>query len=301
MKSKMLITGGTGTLGHAITIDNYKNDRGYDITIFARSELRLAEMKRRFPYIKTIVGDVRDFNAVQSAVVGHDIVVHAAAMKRIPECESQPRECYLTNIEGSDNVARACLGNVKSVIGISTDKACQAMTMYGASKLATESIFMSYSRLSRDTKYCVVRYGNVVASNGSIIPLWKEQYDEGLPLTITHPDMTRFWMSPFDAVNLIFDSMWTPRCIRVPKIASCKMIDLARSMFPNCKFKEVGLRSNEKLHESLVSPDEPSIEREDCFFVGDGSLGKSYTSKTARNLDMEDFNRMLFEAEEIGK
>lgn len=301
MKIKMLITGGTGTLGHAIIFDNYINNREYDITIFARSELRLAEMKRKFPQIKTIVGDIRDFNNVQSAVVGHDIVIHAAAMKRIPECQYQPRECYLTNIEGSENVARACLGNVGSVVGISTDKACQAMTMYGASKLATESIFMVYSKRSKSTKYCVVRYGNVVASNGSIIPTWEDQYTNGLPLTITHMEMTRFWMSPFDAVNLIFDSLSSPGCIRVPKIASCKMVDLASYMFPNCKFKEIGLRSNEKLHESLVSVDEPCIEREDCFFIGDGELGKSYTSKDARSLDMKNFETMLSEAKEIEK
>lgn len=299
MKTRLLITGGTGTLGHAIVMDNERKSRGYDITVLARSELRLAEMKNKFPYIKTIVGDVRDFKRLQAAVSGYDIVVHAAAMKRIPECEQNPSECFLTNIYGSENVARACLGQVSTVVGISTDKACQAVTMYGASKLATESIFMSYSKTSKNTKYSVVRYGNVVASNGSIIPLWENQYNMGLPLTITHKDMTRFWMSPFDAVDLVFDSLWTPGVIRVPKIASCKMTDLAQYLFPNCRFREIGLRSNEKLHESLVSVDELSIERGECFFVGDGSTGRSYTSMNARQLEFSDFDLMLADAREV--
>lgn len=294
----LLITGGTGTLGHAIVMSAERENWNYNITIYARSELRLAEMKRLFPHINTVVGDVRDYDRLCAAVSGHDLVIHAAAMKRIPECEKYPRECYLTNIEGSSNVARACHSRVSRVIGISTDKACQAITMYGASKLATESIFMSYKG-NEYTQYSVVRYGNVVASNGSIIPLWQHQYSTEQKLSITDKRMTRFWMSPFDAVKTIKRSMQMPDVIYVPKIAACKMTSLAEHLFPGCQFDEIGLRSNEKMHESLVSPDEFSVDHGDHFVVGVGELGNSYTSLDAVPLRMDDFDHMLLESREV--
>ncbi len=297
MTRKLLITGGTGTLGHAIVM----SDWDYDITIYARSELRLAEMKKRFPDIRTIIGDVRDYNKLQAAVVGHDLVIHAAAMKRIPECEQSPRECFLTNIMGSEYVARACFGRVEQVVGISTDKACQAITMYGASKLALESIFLAHSRASKDTTYSVVRYGNVVASNGSIVPIWEDQYTSGKSLTITDKRMTRFWMSPFDAAKVIKESMNHSGAIYVPKIAACKMTDLALHLFPDCRFAEIGFRSNEKLHENLISPDEFSVDEGDHFLVGVGSLGTNYTSLDAPRLDMDHFRSMLSDAQRIEK
>jgi len=293
----MLITGGTGTLGHAIVMTAERENWNYNITIYARSELRLAEMKRGFPHINTVVGDVRDYDRLCAAVSGMDVVIHAAAMKRIPECEKYPRECYLTNIAGSDNVARACYGRVGRVIGISTDKACQAITMYGASKLATESIFMAYN--SDYTRYSVVRYGNVVASNGSIIPLWQHQYISESRLTITDRRMTRFWMSPFDAVKAIKMSMQMDSVIYIPKIAACKMTTLAEHLFPGCEFEEIGLRSNEKMHESLVSPDEFSVDEGSYFVVGSGDLGNSYTSLDAIPLRMDDFDHMLLESREV--
>ncbi len=303
LNGNILITGGTGTLGHAIVMLAQQNRWPCQFTIYARSELRLARMRAKFSDIRTVIGDVRDIDQLRAAVVGHDGVIHAAAMKRIPECEATPRECFLTNVQGSENVCRACYGNVAWVMGISTDKACQATTTYGASKLMMESIFQRYAagEGERGTEYHLVRYGNVVASNGSVIPLWRTQYEADKPLTITDVRMTRFWMSPFDAVRAIEESMlmYYPSNIFVPKVASCEMTRLAVHLFPGCKFDEIGLRSNEKLHESLVSVDELSRETTSGFIIGRGDRGRSYISSTATPLRMEDFDRMLREAEKI--
>ncbi len=298
MQGSILITGGTGTLGHAIMTAAERENWDCRFTIYARSELRLSQTKIRFP-VKAIVGDVRDYDRLVAAVTGHDLVIHAAAMKRIPECEQFPRECYLTNVVGSENVARACFGRVGTVVGISTDKACQAVTTYGASKLMLESIFLSYDRLKGSTRYSLVRYGNVVASNGSIIPKWDSQYRSGKKLTITDIGMTRFWMSPFDAVTAIEESLKCHGCIYVPKISSCSMVGLANHLFPSCSFDEVGLRSNEKLHEDLVSGDELSTSHDSGFIIGHGSRGSSYKSSTAPHLRMENFDRMLDDARSL--
>lgn len=299
MNGRILITGGTGTLGHAILSYAEDNEWNADFTVYARSELRLAELKHQFPNVRTIIGDIRDYDRIHAAVTGHDCVIHAAALKRIPECEESPAECYLTNILGSENVARACYGRVDRVIGISTDKACRAITTYGASKLMLESIFLSYHRKKNGTHYSVVRYGNVVASNGSIVPIWERQYSEGKKLTITDVCMSRFWMSPFDAVHAIEMSYQNPGMIYIPKVASCEMTRLANHLFPNCEFDEIGLRSNEKLHEDLVSTDETSMDCGSAFLIGVGSRGHEYRSSTATQLRMEDFDRMLAEAEEV--
>ena len=300
LSGKILITGGSGTLGHAILAWAEREGWDAEFTIYSRSESKLAILRRRFPRARAIIGDVRDHKGLAAAVVGHNGVIHAAAMKRIPECEQQPRECYLTNVTGSENVARACLGVVDWVVGISTDKACQATTTYGASKLMTESIFQAYSRIVSGTSYCLVRYGNVVASTGSVIPLWREQHSAGKRLTITDIAMTRFWMSPFDAVQAIVESVKSRSGIYIPKVSSCSMVMMAAHMFPGCQFDEIGLRSNEKLHEMLVSPDEMSREHSDHLLVGFyGSRGRSYCSSSAAPLRMADFDRMLREAELI--
>lgn len=307
LSGRILITGGSGTLGHAIMAWAEREGWDAEFTIYARSELKLSIVRRRFPRARTIIGDVRDSKSLAAAVVGHNGVIHAAALKRIPECEQQPRECYLTNVVGSENVAKACFGVVDWVVGISTDKACQATTTYGASKLMMESVFQAYGRLVSGTAYCLVRYGNVVASNGSVIPLWREQQAAGKRLTITDVAMTRFWMSPFEAVRAIDQSVgWGTTGSRdgvsvyIPKVASCPMIMLAAHLFPGCQFDEIGLRSNEKLHEFLVSPDEVSREYVDHLQVGStGTRGHSYSSSSAAPLRMTDFDRMLREAELI--
>lgn len=307
LSGSVLITGGTGTLGHAIVRKAELDGWPCDFTIFARSESRLAMMKQKFPWIRTIIGDVRDYEKLLSAIAGHTGVIHAAALKRIPECEHSPMECYLTNVVGSYNVCKAAKYLAKWVVGISTDKACQAVTTYGSSKLMMESIFRKYALendtrvMSGGTRYILVRYGNVVASTGSVIPLWQSQHERELPLSITDVAMSRFWMSPFDAVKVIKDAIINTNIdaggIFVPKISSCTMVSIASHLFPGCRFDPIGLRSNEKLHEYLVSDDEVSIEYPNYYIVGArGGRGRTYTSNNAKILSMRDFDAMLEDA-----
>lgn len=302
-RQRVLITGGSGTLGHAIVMKAEREKWGTDFTIYSRSELQLSRMKSRFPYVRTIIGDVRDYDHLRASIAGHDGVIHAAALKRIPECEESPRECFLTNVQGSENVARACTNMVEWVIGISTDKACRASTTYGASKLMMESIFLAAQRKTRETRFHLVRYGNVVASNGSVIPFWRSKYERKEKLPITDREMTRFWMSPFDAVDIIRVGLLDvgPGLVYVPKVRACKMIALAEQLFPGCELHEVGLRSNEKRHEDLVGVDEETLELNTGFVIGLGTRGKSYSSSSAEQLLPTEFERMLQEAEEVEK
>lgn len=313
LRGKVLLTGGSGTLGRA-TLLAYLRKRDplsqsdVKFTVFARSESRLARLKRAFPEVTTIVGDVRDARSVQRAVAGHDIVVHMAAMKRIPECEENTSECIQVNVEGTENVLAACATTgVNDVVVISTDKACQAATVYGASKLLAEGLVASYAKSFPRTRFHGVRYGNVVASNGSVVQLWGEQARKGQPLTITHQEMTRFWMSPFDAVRLIEKSLlFGSSVIAVPKMSSLNVADMACMLFPDSEVRISGLRSNEKLSEDLLHPYEPVMEDKarNLFLVCTNSeprwqVGWSYTSDSAPRMLRETFQSMLNDAREV--
>lgn len=296
LAGSILITGGTGTLGHAIVEWSRKMHRNCTFTIFSRSELRQAEMAAEYPDLRYILGDVRDEAQVCAAVAGHDIVIHAAAMKRIPECEAFPIECYQTNVQGTINVARACvLGRVKRCVGISTDKACAAITTYGASKKALEGIFQQASQ--HHTMFTLVRYGNVVASNGSVIPLWRKQARAGHPLTLTGGEMTRFWMSRFDAVALIDRALHMPEgTISIPKMGSLSIRDMANFIAPGAETIDVGVRSCEKTHEDLVHPDEGAMDEGPLYYTIRPELrqsGISYTSFNAPRLHAQEFLDML--------
>jgi UDP-N-acetylglucosamine 4,6-dehydratase/5-epimerase len=191
LTGNILITGGSGTLGHALVRTAEAEGWNAQFTIYSRSELRQAQMRQKHPNCRYILGDVRDAERLKAAVAGHTLVIHAAAMKRLPECDAQPAECYATNVQGSLNVLRACQqSGVLRLIGISTDKACAATTAYGASKLAMEKLLCAAP--DAPTVCTLVRYGNVVGSNGSVVPLWREQARQGRPLTITDGGMTRF-------------------------------------------------------------------------------------------------------------
>lgn len=299
----ILITGGSGTLGHAIV--RTAQAEGWDcaITIYSRSELRQAQMRQTYPQLRYVLGDVRDYERLSAAVAGHDVIIHAAAVKRIPEAEAQPINCYETNVIGSMNVARACVaGGVKRCIGVSTDKACRAITAYGASKLAMEKLFQAHH--GGPCTFTLVRYGNVVASNGSVIPLWRQQAKAGQPLTVTDPEMTRFWMAESDAVRVIEQAAQEMRCaIVVPKMRSLSLAELAHIIAPGAELKTTGLRSVEKRHEDLVHKDEPCIDRGDHFVLGlwsfhpQGTTGQRYTSYDAPRLTPNAFRAMLAEAE----
>jgi len=259
-------------------------------------------MRRQYPKCHYVLGDVRDRELISAAIAGHDTVIHAAAMKRIPECELQPGICHEVNVIGSEYVAEACRRHdVKQCIGISTDKACQPVTVYGASKLMMERIFQAQPTDS--CKFKLVRYGNVLESRGSVIPLWRQQYANGDPITLTDRRMTRFWMSPQDAVNVVMAALKiAPGQIFIPKVKALPIYDMARFVVgPEPSFSEVGLRSVERLHEWLVSPDEAAREFDDHFIIdpnGGGEIGKhSYQSMDAPQLDEAEFQAMLAEVE----
>lgn len=298
LSGNILITGGAGTLGRAIVQAALTQGWDASFTIYSRSEYLQAQMRARFPRARYILGDVRDYDRLAAVAAGHDMVIHAAAMKRIPECEVHPGECYATNVIGSANVARVCIQTgVKRCIGVSTDKACRAVTAYGASKLAMEKLFQA----QRDdvTTFTLVRYGNVVASRGSVIPIWRQQAAEGKPLNVTDRRMTRFWMSISDAVNLVIHAAdHAHGTITIPKMGALNIVEMAHIIAPRSEITTTGLRSCEKLHEDLVHPDEQAMDINGHYYLHpDGELGHRYTSEMAPRLSADAFLRMLSEAE----
>jgi UDP-N-acetylglucosamine 4,6-dehydratase/5-epimerase len=303
LTGNVLVTGGSGTLGHAIVRTALHERWDCAFTIYSRSELRQAQMRQQYPSLRYVLGDVRDYDRLQAAITGHDVVVHAAAVKRIPEAEQQPVNCYETNVIGSMNVARACVRqSVKRCIGVSTDKACRAITAYGASKLAMEKLFQAQPE--GPCIFTLVRYGNVVASNGSVIPLWRQQAKEGKPLTVTDPEMTRFWMGESDAVGLVKTALTMAEpsgIILVPKMCSLSLSEMAHIIAPGAELKTIGVRSVEKKHEDLIHADEPvTLDRGLYFWVKEApyaSKGYRYTSYDAPRLTPQAFRAMLAEAE----
>lgn len=298
LAGNVLITGGTGTLGRAIIDWTRKNHQNCNFTIYSRSELRQAQMRSEYSTlrgdIRYVLGDVRDAAQLAAAVVGHDIVVHAAALKRIPECEDNPEECYKTNVQGSTNVIRACQqGGVSRCVGISTDKACAAITTYGATKRLMEGLFQ---RAEGPTIFTLVRYGNVVGSNGSVIPLWRHQVKQGHPLTLTGGEMTRFWMSESQAVRTIDRALRMPGgTITVPKMGALTLRHMAEIIAPGAETVEVGVRSLEKTHEDLIHPDEGAMD-DGMFFTLRPELrssGIAYSSDTAPVLSPTAFLSMI--------
>jgi len=298
IRGNILITGGSGTLGHATVRTAQAEHWDATFTIYSRSELRQAEMRARYPHCRYVLGDVRDYERLAAACAGHDIIIHAAAMKRIPEAEAQPENCYAVNVLGSMNVARAAqAAGVARVVGISTDKACLAATAYGASKLAMEKLFQAQP--STMTLFTLVRYGNVLASNGSVIPLWREQAAQGGVLTVTDPEMTRFWMTERDAVDMVDRATSEDAgAIVVPKMPSLSLRTMASYIAPGAPFRITGLRSCEKRHEDLVHGDECALDRGGvfCLTLGAGT-GLNYTSADAPRISRDAFLAMLAESE----
>ena len=258
-----LITGGTGSFGQSFTryiLDNTSNTK---VRIFSRDELKQAEMRSQFnnnPRLRFLIGDVRDADRVNRAVEGADYVIHAAAMKRVEVVEYNPFESIQTNVIGTQNVINASINkNVKKVVALSTDKASAPSTLYGATKLCLEKIVTQGNHYSGDngTRLSCVRYGNVVGSRGSIVPLFTKMAETG-EITITDPRMTRFWITLPKAVDFVVSSLLDMHGgeVFIPKLPSMRITDLAKTIAPNCKIEYIGIRASEKLHESMVSPDE---------------------------------------------
>jgi UDP-N-acetylglucosamine 4,6-dehydratase/5-epimerase len=255
--STLLITGGTGSLGRAFVkhyLSKFKR-----IIIYSRGELKQFEMSREYPdttnNIQYIIGDVRDKSRMQQSLTGVDYIIHAAALKQVHACESHPIEALNTNVVGTRNLIDAAISRgVRHVVFLSTDKACLPINTYGVTKAMAERLVISANTRSDRTSFKVVRYGNVMGSRGSVIPYFISRRDNGLPIPITHPDMTRFWLKVEEAAAFIFSHLNEPGgCIYIPKLPSMKVTDLAEAIAPGHSREVIGIRPGEKLHESLIS------------------------------------------------
>ena len=272
----VLVTGGTGSFGKRFTrilLDEYQPQK---VIIFSRDELKQHEMRLAgfdHPSLRYFIGDVRDVGRLRRAMHGVDIVVHAAALKQVPACEYNPMEAIKTNILGSSNVIDAALdAGVGRIMALSTDKAVNPINLYGTTKLAAEKLFVQSNAYAAgtSTRFSCVRYGNVVGSRGSVIPIFVQQRKNG-KLTVTDERMTRFWLTLEQGVHFVV------RCIEqmyggevfVPKIPSTRIVDLARAIAPEAELEYVGIRPGEKLHEVLISDDEArtTVELDDMYVV----------------------------------
>lgn len=274
----ILITGGTGSLGNALTkhiLDKYPDVKR--LVIFSRDEQKQFQMAQeypadKFPQIRFFIGDVRDFERVKRALKGIHYVIHAAAMKHVPIAEYNPMECVKTNIMGAENVINACLDTeVERVVALSTDKAAAPVNLYGATKLASDKLFVAANNIRgwNPIRFSVVRYGNVMGSNGSVIPFFLKKRKEKI-LPITDPTMTRFNITLEGGVEMVMHALETAWGgeIFVPKIPSYKITDVAEAVGPDCKQNIVGIRPGEKIHEEMITSS-------DSFYTYD--LGKYYS------------------------
>lgn len=273
----ILITGGTGSLGkalvHRIITDYPKIKR---LVVFSRDEQKQFLMEKdypliKYPFLRYFIGDIRDQNRIKTALNGIDYVIHAAAMKHVHIAEYNPMECVKTNVLGAENLINACLeANVKKVVALSTDKAAAPINLYGATKLTSDKLFVAANNIRgrSDVNFSVVRYGNVMGSNGSVIPFFLKKRTEGV-LPITDPRMTRFNISLNEGVDMVLHALensWGGE-IFVPKIPSYKIVDVAEAIGPECKHDIIGVRPGEKIHEVMIT-------ESDSFSTYD--LGKYY-------------------------
>ena len=314
----VLITGGTGSFGKKCTeiiLSEYKPKK---LIIFSRDELKQFEMSqkwnaKKYPCIRYFLGDVRDKERLNRAFHDMDYVIHAAALKQVPAAEYNPEEFIKTNIMGAMNIIdSALLNGVTKVIALSTDKACNPINLYGATKLCSDKLFVAANVYTGQDHpvFAVVRYGNVVGSRGSVVPFFKERAKTGV-LPITDERMTRFWITLDQSVHFVLKSLELAKGaeIFVPKIPSTKIIDLAKAIAPECSHEVVGIRPGEKINEALIGEDEGrnTIEYKECYVVkqnisetnisGEGKLcqeGFKYTSdNNPETISIEELRRVL--------
>lgn len=326
----LLITGGTGSFGHAVMKRFLDVDVDIkEIRIFSRDEKKQEDMRKKYSddRLKFIIGDVRDLASVRDSIRGVDYVFHASALKQVPSCEFFPLEAVKTNVLGTDNVLSAAIEfGVKKVICLSTDKAAYPINAMGISKAMMEKVFVAKSKTvdPKDTMICGTRYGNVMASRGSVIPLFVEQMKSGKPITVTNPKMTRFLMSLEQAVELVMFAYENAKAgdIMVQKAPACTIEDLAQALKElfnsDSEIIEIGTRHGEKSHETLLTKEEyivaedmevffrvPSDKRnlnyEKYFTKGDERLDfeKEYNSENTKRLDIEEIKEKLLELEYI--
>lgn len=263
--STILITGGTGSFGHEFVKIIFNKYKPKKVIVFSRDEFKQYNMSKIFPDtkypIRYFLGDIRDKSRLYRAFNGVDFVVHAAALKQVPALEYNPIEAVKTNIVGADNIVDVAIDTgIKKVIALSTDKAVNPINLYGATKLAAEKIFIAANAYGGErAAFSVVRYGNVVGSRGSVIPLFLDYKKKGVKdFPITDMNMTRFWMTLTQSVELVIKALEISVGgeVFVPKIPSMKITDLAKAIEPGCKFKIIGIRPGEKIYETLISEDE---------------------------------------------
>lgn len=296
----ILITGGTGSLGKALTrriLTNFPDVKR--LVIFSRDEQKQFQMAQEYPLVKypTIrffIGDVRDKERLVRAMQGIDYVIHAAAMKHVHLAEYNPSECIKTNVGGAENVIHACLETgVERVVALSTDKACAPINLYGATKLTSDKLFVAANNIKgkNPIKFSVVRYGNVMGSNGSVIPFFIKKRKDGF-LPITDKTMTRFNITLDGGVDMVFHALehsWGGE-IFIPKIPSYKITEVAKAIAPNIEHREVGIRPGEKIHEEMITSS-------DSFYTYD--MGRYYAIiPSVPNWDVSDFAE-TFEAEKV--
>jgi UDP-N-acetylglucosamine 4,6-dehydratase len=272
----VLVTGGTGSFGKKFVEFMLRDFKPRKLIVFSRDELKQHDMRASgfdHPSLRYFIGDVRDAQRLERAFSGATVVVHAAALKQVPACEYNPFEAVQTNIIGGRNVIDAAINQkVKRVMALSTDKAVNPVNLYGATKLCAEKMFVQANAYAgaQDTRFSCARYGNVVGSRGSVIPVFLEQRKRG-KITVTDPRMTRFWITLEQGVRFVvncLDSMHGGE-IFVPKIPSMKLIDMAEAVAPGCQIDHIGIRSGEKLHEVLISEDEArdTVELDEMFVI----------------------------------
>mgnify|MGYP001303440527 CR=1 FL=1 len=286
----IFLTGGTGSFGMYFTKKTLKNKKIKKLIIFSRDEMKQWVMKNEIKdkRLKFIIGDIRDSGRVEEITKNVDIIVHAAATKIVPTAEEFPSECIKTNVLGAINLIAAAKKNgVKQVIALSTDKACNPVNLYGATKLTSDKLFVSSNDFKKNsTKFSVVRYGNVINSRGSVIPFFKS-FPEGSTIPITHNDMTRFMITLNDAVNLVYKSLneMIGGEIFVRKAASINILDIAKSIHKNLKTKIIGIRPGEKIHEEMISINDArnTYEYKDIFKILPDLVDKRIKKKMIKN------------------
>lgn len=287
----ILVTGGTGSFGQHFVANILECYKPKKVIIYSRDELKQYEMAQNFPdskygAIRYFIGDVRDRERLRMAMREVDVVIHAAALKQVPAAEYNPMECIRTNVDGAENVVMAALDNgVKKVLALSTDKAANPINLYGASKLASDKIFIAANNLSGSigTRFSVVRYGNVVGSRGSVIPFFEKLVRENAKsIPITDERMTRFWITLQQGVDFVMSSIDIMRGgeIFVPRIPSMKITDLANVLAPGIPHNIVGIRPGEKLHEIMVPLDDGrnTVQLEDRFIIEPAFASWNYKS-----------------------
>ena len=303
-EATILITGGTGSFGNAV-LDRFLDSEISEIRIFSRDEKKQHDMRLAYdnPKLKFYIGDVRDYQSILEASRDIDYIFHSAALKQVPSCEFYPIEAVKTNILGTENVLNAAItNNVKKVICLSTDKAVYPINAMGVSKAMMEKIFVAKSRTTNTTVICGTRYGNVMASRGSVIPHFHQQIKDGKLITVTDPTMTRFMMTLQDAVDLVLFAFQNgnPGDIFVQKSPSTTIGELAKTMkkiySSSIEIKNIGIRHAEKIHETLLSREE-RMDAEDLgnyFRISadnrDLNYKKYFSEGNEGNAQLEEYN-----------